>query len=816
MADLRPTHGQVPYDVQWNTYEAVAHNTDGTIKTTLDQLPQPTGSLGMNSQKITLLGTPAAPGDAVTKAYVDALQFGLSVKTPVTAGSTASLALSGTQTIDGVAVTAGQRVLVKNQNDPTVNGIYDCASSAWSRSTDSDTSGEMPSGVFTLVSSGTTLGGSGWVLSTPNPITLGTSSLTFSQFSAPGSGIPASTVTTKGDLIAATASATVARVPVGADGTVLTANSASAFGVSYAASTAGQQAFASTLNGAVTSSATTLTTSTPLPQQVGNTFLVIGAYTTTAEVRSATTANGTTWTVSALSSAHSSGATVLVVQDKLYASWFGVKQGSISPRTGQAAAMNRMITQGFSAGLYSFFLGPGTWNMDAASIDGFNTSPYPGFTFDFGGGNLNWVGNDAGAGTYGIECSNNIPARIINPSMTGPTANSSKAGGTLGVDPTTSMSGIHVSNYVHFMGHGSISNFRYGVVEGGYNHATYDGWLTIGNCYYGIYRKEAGSFGDNTYRRVDFNTNRLASFAVATGEGMKADSFYDCHFYGSPVAFYAEAGGFVSPILYRCSIESLGNAAFYTKSTVGCGASVRDNSCVVVAWDNTNYGTGSLAGPATFINDSGGDCSLTIDGYIGGLLEPSSEYVNGHYSLLACNGAGSRWLFRSSNLLDLGSGDNWNTAIPTCSGPCVADNTVQSIARYVNKYGNGEAIFSEPSATGTITRGMLVETPSFNGVRPYQTAGGPIFGVALEADPNLGAGIAAMVTIAVRGDAVINVSSGNSIAQGSWLKPDASHNGMVVAAANYTDGPIVGVALAAAASQSGYGSTKTVMARLTF
>jgi phage-related tail fiber protein len=153
----------------------------------LDQFASPTSGVSFNSQKITSLADPTSAQDAATKAYVDAARTGLDVKASVRAATTANINLSGTQTVDGVSLSAGDRVLVKDQSTGSQNGIYVVVSGgAWTRATDADSDTEVTPGMFTFVEEGDTNSDSGWVLSTNSTITLGTTSLAFTQFSGAG------------------------------------------------------------------------------------------------------------------------------------------------------------------------------------------------------------------------------------------------------------------------------------------------------------------------------------------------------------------------------------------------------------------------------------------------------------------------------------------------------------------------------------------------------------------------------------------------------------------------------------------------------
>lgn len=123
------------------------------------------------------------PQDVVTYKQLQAAIQGYSWKAPVRAASTANLTLSGTQTVDGVALAAGDRVLVKNQTTGSANGIYLVAAGAWTRANDFDT-GDEALGAAAFVSEGTANGNSVWLQTADAPITLDTTALVFQQIGA--------------------------------------------------------------------------------------------------------------------------------------------------------------------------------------------------------------------------------------------------------------------------------------------------------------------------------------------------------------------------------------------------------------------------------------------------------------------------------------------------------------------------------------------------------------------------------------------------------------------------------------------------------
>ena len=139
-----------------------------------------TNHLNLDGFQVQNLADATNPQDAVTKAQLDAALQGWKWKEPVRAASTANITLSGAQTIDGVSVVAGDRVLVKNQSSAAANGIYIAATGAWSRSADFDAGSEVV-GATVFVSEGSANGNSQWNMTTDGPITIGTTSLVWVQ-----------------------------------------------------------------------------------------------------------------------------------------------------------------------------------------------------------------------------------------------------------------------------------------------------------------------------------------------------------------------------------------------------------------------------------------------------------------------------------------------------------------------------------------------------------------------------------------------------------------------------------------------------------
>lgn len=187
-------------NVTINGNEISSTNTNGNISLN----PNGSGVVDVNNSRISNITDPTQAQDAATKAYVDAVKQALDIKDSVRVATTAAITISTGlnvgDTIDGVTLADGDRVLVKDQSDASENGIY-VAGSSPVRSADANASSEVTSGMFCFVEEGTVNGDNGFVLTTNDPITLDTTDLTFVQFSGAGQIIAGDALSKSGNTL---------------------------------------------------------------------------------------------------------------------------------------------------------------------------------------------------------------------------------------------------------------------------------------------------------------------------------------------------------------------------------------------------------------------------------------------------------------------------------------------------------------------------------------------------------------------------------------------------------------------------------------
>ena len=191
-SDAAPTfRALVAADIPSIAHTKISDFDAGVRTNTLDQMAAPTSAVSLNSQKITGLADPTGDNDAANKGYVDGVAQGLDVKDSVvattTANGTLSTAFANGQSIDGVTLQTGDRILIKNQSTASQNGIYNVqASGAPSRATDMAT-GANAAGAFVFVEQGTVNAENGYTCtSDTGSAVVGTNNLTFAQFSGAG------------------------------------------------------------------------------------------------------------------------------------------------------------------------------------------------------------------------------------------------------------------------------------------------------------------------------------------------------------------------------------------------------------------------------------------------------------------------------------------------------------------------------------------------------------------------------------------------------------------------------------------------------
>ena len=174
----------VPFYATFNPVQSGLTITNSTIDSSTIGATSPSTGVFTNigTTTGTIATTPSTNQDIANKFYVDTVAQGLGPKAACSAGTTANITLSGLQTIDGYSVTAGQRVLVKNQTASAENGIYVASASAWTRATDMDVWAEVP-GAYTVILNGSSNADTGWVCTATASGTIGVTAMPWVQFS---------------------------------------------------------------------------------------------------------------------------------------------------------------------------------------------------------------------------------------------------------------------------------------------------------------------------------------------------------------------------------------------------------------------------------------------------------------------------------------------------------------------------------------------------------------------------------------------------------------------------------------------------------
>jgi hypothetical protein len=144
------------------------------------------GSGHFTASGISITGTPVNPTDAATVAYVNNVAgAGIIAKNPAIVVSTTDIGSppAGLQTIDGVTLVDGNRVLLVGQTNAVQNGLWLAHAGNWTRPTDFATGNEAQ-GAYVLILSGTVNGGSSWLCNTPTAV-IDTDPITFAEFGLP-------------------------------------------------------------------------------------------------------------------------------------------------------------------------------------------------------------------------------------------------------------------------------------------------------------------------------------------------------------------------------------------------------------------------------------------------------------------------------------------------------------------------------------------------------------------------------------------------------------------------------------------------------
>jgi hypothetical protein len=173
---------------------------NATSSNTFNMLVKRDASGNFAANMITINGTPANVTDAATKGYVDTqvISSAISSKSPAVVVSTVNTIINGMVIIDGISLTAGDRVLLTGQTTLAENGLWIVQVGSWTRPLDFS-AGSSAGRASVLITSGDTFAGTGFSCSTPNAI-VNTDPISFAQSSAASQTIAANVGTGAGQV----------------------------------------------------------------------------------------------------------------------------------------------------------------------------------------------------------------------------------------------------------------------------------------------------------------------------------------------------------------------------------------------------------------------------------------------------------------------------------------------------------------------------------------------------------------------------------------------------------------------------------------
>jgi len=568
----------------------------------------------------TVATTPANPTDIANKLYVDATAAGLSWKQPVLCATTANITLSGLQTIDTVTVTAGARVLVKNQSNQALNGIYIASSGAWTYAPDASTYNQYISAIV-FVESGSQ-NGTAWYCYVQPGGTLGTTPITWSNFS-----------------VSSTYSA----------GTGLTLTGYT-FSITNTAVTAGSYGSASSVGTFTVNAQGQLTaaSSTPIsiaPSQINATIPNSGL------TNSSITVNGTSISLGGSGSITASAPYALTIGTGLSGSSYNGSSAVTIANTGVLS---------FSAGTTGFT--PSTSSTGAVTLGGtLNVA-------NGGTGATALTGYVYGNGTGAMTASTTIPTSALTGNFV-----STFSGGTTGLTPSTGTSGA-----VTLAGTLAVANGGTGVTSSsGANSVVLrdaNGNVTTNCLFEGYTSQAAGTL-------ITLTASSVQNWAI-TGSGGQTIKLPDATTLPNGATFTfnnnQSSGTIVIQNNSSTTVATVQSGAYITVVLLS-------NSTAAGSWDyhnsppsNASWSTNTLNWAGSYTNGTwnGNVVGLGYGGTNANLTAVAGGIVYSGASAFAISAAGTTGQVLTSN----------GTGAPTWSTPTayatVTDDTTTNATRY--------------------------------------------------------------------------------------------------------------------------------------